>query len=60
MHDALAHLQELPSQKLRVFLPNELCDVMKDDYVWPRNKIQRELDQILAGDHDADYDMAKI
>ncbi len=58
--NALAHLQELPSRKLRALLPNELCDVMKDDYVWPHDEIQRELDRILAGDHDAHYDMAKI
>ncbi len=56
--NALTHLQELPSRKLRALLPNELCDVMKDKYVWPHD--QRELDQILAGDHDAHYDMSKI
>jgi len=57
---ALAHLQDLPSQKLRALLPNQFRDVMKDDYVWPHDDIQRELDHILAGDHDAHYDMAKI
>ena len=58
--DALAHLQELPSRKLRALLPDELRDVMKDDYVWPHDEIQRELDHILAEAHDAQYDMAKI
>ncbi len=33
---------------------------MKDDYVWPHDKIQRELDHILVEAHDANYDMAKI
>ncbi len=58
--DALAHLQELPSGKLRALLLDELRDVMKDDYVWPHYEIQRELDHILAEAHDAHYDMAKI
>ena len=58
--DALAHLQDLPSKKLRALLPTELRDVMKDDYVWPHDNIQRELDHILAEAHDAHYDMARI
>ncbi len=58
--NALAHLQELPSRKLRALLPDEFRDVMKDDYVWPHDEIQRELDHVLAEAHDAYYDMAKI
>ena len=58
--DALEHLQQLSSQKLSALLPNTLRDVMKDDYVWPHDEIQRELDHILAKAHDALYDMTRI
>jgi hypothetical protein len=58
--DALDHLQQLSSQKLSALLPNTLRDVMKDDYVWPHDEIQRELDHILAKAHDALYDMTRI
>jgi hypothetical protein len=58
--DALGHLQLLPSQKLRALLPDTLRDVMKDDYVWPHDDIQRELDHMLADSHDAHYNMDRI
>ena len=58
--DALEHLHQLPSQKLSALLPNTLRDVMKDDYVWPHDAIQRELDHIIAEEHDAHYDMTRI
>jgi len=58
--DALEHLQQLPCQKLSALLPNTLRDVMKEDYVWPHDAIQRELDYLIAGEHDAYYDMTRI
>ena len=58
--DALEHLQRLPSRKLRTLLPDTLREVMKDDYVWPHDDIQRELDRMLAETHDAHYNMDRI
>ena len=58
--DALEHLQRLPSRKLRILLPDSLRDVMKDDYVWPHDDIQRELDHMVADAHDAHYNMERI
>ena len=58
--DALGHLQLLPSLKLRALLPDTLRDVMKDDYVWPHDDMQRELDHMLANSHDAHYNMNRI
>ena len=58
--NALECLQQLSSHKLRALLPKTIRDVMEDDYVWPHDDIQRELDHILAEAHDAHYDMARI
>ena len=58
--DALETLRETQSQKLLDLLPRDIKDVMADDYVWPHDAIQRELDNILAKQHDDLYDLTRI
>ena len=48
------------SQKLLNLLPLEISDVMKDDYIWPHDAIQRELDAILVKEHEGSYDLTRI
>ena len=55
--DALETLRESRSQKLLNLLPQDIRDVMRDDYIWPHDAIQRELDDILANKHDDMYDL---
>ena len=45
---ALEMLRDTLSQKLLDLLPNDITVVMKDDYTWPHDAIQRDLDHILA------------
>jgi hypothetical protein len=58
--DALETLRETHSQKLLNLLPLDIKDVMKDNYIWPHDAIQRELDSILAKQHDDMYDLTRI
>ena len=58
--DALETLRETRSQKLLNLLPLDIKDVMRDDYIWPHDAIQRELDSILAKQHDDMYDLDRI
>ena len=58
--DALETLRESRSQKLLNLLPQDIKDVMRDDYIWPHDAIQRELDDILANKHDDMYDLTRI
>ncbi len=58
--DALETLRESRSQKLLNLLPQDIRDVMRDDYIWPHDAIQRELDDILANNHDDMYDLTRI
>ena len=60
LSDALEKLRETSSQKLLNLLPLDIKDVMKDDYIWPHDAIQRELDSILAKRHDDMYDLTRI
>ena len=50
--DALEMLRDTHSQKLLDLLPNDITAVMNEDYIWPHDAIQRELDHILAKAHD--------
>ena len=58
--DALETLRATHSQKLLNLLPLEIRDVMKEDYIWPHDAIQRELDAILAKEHEDSYDLTRI
>ncbi len=44
--DALEMLRDTHSQKLLDLLPANITVVMNDDYIWPHDAIQRELDNI--------------
>ena len=58
--DALETLRETHSQKLLDLLPKSIRDVMGEDYIWPHDAIQRELDDILAKKHADLYDLTRI
>ena len=58
--DALERLRETHSQKLLDLLPGSIMDVMNEDYIWPHDSIQRELDDILAKEHDDLYDLTRV
>jgi len=58
--DALETLRETHSQKLLDLLPTNIRDVMGEDYIWPHDAIQRELDDILAKKHADPYDLTRI
>ena len=58
--DALETLRATHSQKLLDLLPGDIKDVLKENYVWPHDAIQRELDDILAKAHDDLYDLTRI
>jgi len=60
LEDALEMLRETHSQKLLDLLPESIKDVMNEDYSWPHDSIQRELDDILAKEHDDLYDLSRI
>ena len=53
-------LRDTHGQKLLDLLPNNITVVMNEDYTWPHDAIQRELDHILAKAHDDLYDLTKI
>ena len=54
---ALNTLKQTHSQTLLDLLPDSIADVMKEDYNWPHDEIQRELDNILSEKHDSRYNM---
>jgi hypothetical protein len=58
--DALEMLRDTHSQKLLDLLPESINDVMNEDYIWPHDSIQRELDNILAKEHDDLYDLTRV
>jgi hypothetical protein len=45
------------SQKFLDLLPANITVVTNEDYIWPHNAIQRELDHILTKAHDDRYDL---
>ena len=46
--EALNTLKQTHSQKLLDLLPDSIADIMKEDYTWPHDAIQRELDNIVS------------
>jgi hypothetical protein len=58
--DALEMLRDTHSQKILNLLPANIKDVTNEEYIWPHDAIQRELDYILAKAHDDLYDLTRI
>jgi len=58
--DALETLRGTHSQKLLDLLPDSIEDVLDDEYIWPHDSIQRELDAILAKEHDNLFDLTRV
>ena len=58
--EALNTLKQTHSQTLLDLLPDSIADVMKEDYTWPHDAIQRELDIIVSEKHDSLYNMDRI
>ena len=51
--DALITLHGIPSQKLRLLLPDTIEHALSDSFEWHHGEIQRELDNVVVQEHDA-------
>jgi hypothetical protein len=58
--DALEHLQTLGDQRLRNLLPDTLHSVLSENFEWPHDEIQRQLDRLLADEHDALFNLNRV
>ncbi len=58
--NALEMLRDTHSQKLLYLLPANITFVTNEDFIWPHDAIQREVDHILAKAHDNLYDLNRI
>jgi hypothetical protein len=58
--DALLALHALPSEKLRLLLPDTMAHALSDNFEWHHEEIQRELDNLVVQEHDALYDLSRI
>jgi hypothetical protein len=58
--DALESLRDQRYGPLNKLLPVTLSEALGENYAWPHDAIQRELDHMLRVDHDGLYDMTRI
>ncbi len=58
--DKLLMQRDTHNQKLSNFLPEYIKDVTNEDYIWPYDAIQRELDHILAKALDDLRDLIRV
>ena len=58
--DALQSLRDLRCRRLNDLLPCTLQEALGENYQWPHDAIQRELDQLLSERHDESFDLTRI
>jgi len=60
LSDALQTLRGLHCRRLNELLPLKLDDALVENYIWPHDAIQRELDHLLTERHNALFDLTRI